>query len=102
MAPDEFLRPLWRCEPNHGSGVFAIALDPKEAAFVLDRGWATLDGVRYRVNLYGCSGDIDGDGRIMVRCEIADNAASQLLHEEAESLRRLTYNETVEEDAWVD
>lgn len=91
------LRPVWRCEPNHGSGVFTIALDPRESAFVLDRGWATLDGVRYRVSLKGCSGIVDRDGRVMVRCEIADMNAAGLLFEEAESLRRHEYGESVPE-----
>jgi hypothetical protein len=57
--------------------VFTIALDPGEATFVLARGWATLDSVRYRVSLEGCSGRVDGDGRVMVRCTIIDEFSAR-------------------------
>lgn len=69
------LCPVWRNQPAHESGVFTIGLDPLEAAFVLERGWATLDGVRYRVSLDGCDGAVDGDGRIMVRCDAPEGPA---------------------------
>lgn len=100
MPPE--LTPIWRCEPNHGSGVFTIGLDPREAEFVLARGWATLDGVRYRCSLKGCTGNIDGDGRVMVRCEIDDMDAAKLLDNEADALRRHTYKRSIEEEAWVE
>lgn len=97
-VPTDLLSPIWRCEPNHGSGVFTIGLDPREARVVLERGWASLDGVRYRASLKGCSGDVDGDGRVMVRCDIDDLVAADMLHEEAESLRRHTYNEALTQE----
>lgn len=65
-----YLRPIYRCEPTPGKGVFVVALDPREAWFVLDRGWATLDGVRYRCNQDGWDADLDMEGRMTVRCEI--------------------------------
>ena len=51
-------------------GVITIALDPREAAFCLNRGWATLDDIVYRVSLKGWTGALEGDGRVTVRCEI--------------------------------
>lgn len=95
------MRPVWRCEPNHGSGVFTIALDPVEAQFVLERGWATLDGVRYRVNQNGCPSVVCGDGRVMVRCEIDDREGSRMLLAEAEALRRHAHNDPIETTAAV-
>ena len=68
MLPSDHLRPIFRQRPGNG-GVFTIALDPREAAFVLGRGWATLDGVRYHVSLDGCDGVVDMDGRVMIRCD---------------------------------
>lgn len=62
------LSPIWRCYPN-GTGVSAIALDPVEAKLVLERGWALLDGERYRVIPITTS--VEGDGRIPVRLESA-------------------------------
>ena len=53
--PDDYQRPIWRCYMN-GTGVGALALDPREAEFVLERGWAVLDGKRYRVSLEGWDG----------------------------------------------
>lgn len=64
------LPPVFRCEPSIDRGVFTVALDPSEASYVLERGWATLDGVRYRVSLYGWDGAVEGDGRVGVRCDI--------------------------------
>lgn len=100
--PDDYLIPIWRCQPNHGSGTFTIALDPREAAFVLERGWAKLDGIRYRTNTEGCDPNVQSDGRIMIRCEIASPADAQMLFQEAETLRRHIYHQTIEEAAWVD
>lgn len=70
--PADHLAPIWRLEPKEGGTVFAIGLDPREAEFVLERGWATLDGIHYRVSLDGWTGKIEGDGRISVRCMVAD------------------------------
>lgn len=95
-TPNDHLSPVWRCEPNHGSGVFTVALDPREAAFVLDRGWASLDEIKYRVSLKGCTGNVDSDGRIMVRCEIAVEADARMLNDEADALRRHTYDAPLE------
>ena len=69
MLPDDYLIPIWRAKPAHASGVFTVGLDPREAEFVLARGWATLDGIRYRVTDDGCDPNIQGDGRRMVRCD---------------------------------
>ena len=82
MVPDDYLLPIWRLTPNHGRGIFTVGLDPREAEFVLERGWATLDGVRYRVNLEGCDGTLQGDGRVMVRCEVIDEVAGRRLERE--------------------
>lgn len=62
----EYLRPIWRCEPN-GNGVGAIALDPREAKFVSERGFALLDGQPWRVSLEGWAGGPEQDGRVGVR-----------------------------------
>ena len=67
--PSDHLRPVFRQRPGNG-GVFTIALDPREAEFVLARGWAILDGVQYRASLDGCGGgEVEMDGRVMVRCD---------------------------------
>lgn len=60
------LRPIWRGEPNHGSGVAAIALDPREAEHVLEHG-CLLDGETFTASLEGFRGVPEGDGRISVR-----------------------------------
>jgi hypothetical protein len=87
----ERLDPIWRCLPNHGSGVFTLGLDPFEAAFVLTRGYGILDGVRYKASLSGCDGRVQSDGRIMVRFDVCDEEGSQGLLHEADAVRRLTY-----------
>ncbi len=79
------LAPVFRCEPSIDRGVFTIALDPSEAAFVLERGCATLDGIRYRMSLYGLDGRIEGDGRVAVRCVLDE--ANCVSHREAVTLR---------------
>jgi hypothetical protein len=66
--PSDHLRPIFRQRPGNG-GVFTIALDPREAEFVLERGWATLDGVRYKASTDGCGDELDWDGRRMIRCD---------------------------------
>ena len=60
------LSPIWRCVPN-GTGVGAVALDPDEAAFVLERGYAVIDGERWRC--IPISDVVEGDGRVPVRIE---------------------------------
>lgn len=78
------LRPVFRCEPSMDRGVFTIALDPREADVLLERGWATLDGVRYRVSLKGWDGTTQGDGRVTVRCDL--DAIGCISHREALAL----------------
>ena len=53
----------------NGTGVGALALDPREAEFVLERGWALLDGERYRVSIKGLDGKPDKLGMVTVRLE---------------------------------
>ena len=71
MLPADHLAPLWRLQPNHERHVFVLALDPREAGFVLGRGWATLDGERYLPSLDGWDGMIGKDGRVSLRFERA-------------------------------
>lgn len=56
--------------------MFTVALDPREAEFVLARGWGRVDGVRWRVSLEGWTGKVENDGRVTVRC---DNPSEELL-----------------------
>ena len=70
VFPPDHLTPIWRGYLN-GTGVGTLGLDPREAAFVLQRGWAVLDDVRYRVSLKGFDGTLDKDGRVTVRLEAA-------------------------------
>lgn len=64
--PSDHIPAVWRGLPNHTTGICAIALDPREARFVLDRGWGTVDGERYTTSQpEGWA--IDMDGRVMVR-----------------------------------
>ena len=65
-ASDERLPAIWRCVPN-GTGVGALALDPVEADFLLDRGWLLLENSRWAVSLDGWDGNRDQDGRVSVR-----------------------------------
>lgn len=95
VLPSDHLKPIWRCTPNHSSGIFTIALDPREAAFVLERGWATLDDIRYKVTLEGCDGKVQGDGRIMVRCNVADAEGAKFLLSQGEAFRRLNYDKSL-------
>ena len=67
--PDDHLRPIWRGYLN-GNGVGTIALDPREAKWVLAHG-CLLDGVRYRCSLQGFDGALEKDGRVTVRIEAA-------------------------------
>ena len=69
--PPDYLRPIWRAYMN-GNGVGVLALDPREADWVLEHG-ATLDGIRYRC-LHGTPGmeTPEKDGRVAVRLEIED------------------------------
>ena len=70
MLPKDHLRPIWRGYLN-GNGVGTLALDPREAKWVLEHG-ATLDGVRYRCSLKGWPGTVEKDGRVTVRLEIVN------------------------------
>lgn len=64
------LTPIWRHQPNHGSGIFVMGLDPRDACYVLANG-AKVDGKTYRVSFEGCDGKVQGDGRVAVRFEEA-------------------------------
>lgn len=66
-TPHDHLPPLWRREPN-GTGVGSIALDPREAEYVVGRGWAKLNGELFKV-LYDWDAIVEGDGRVSVRIE---------------------------------
>jgi hypothetical protein len=74
MLPDDYLIPVMRCSPAHAARVWTVGLDPREAAFVLGRGFITVDGVRYRVTLEGCDGRPQRDGRVQVRCDSPSEA----------------------------
>jgi hypothetical protein len=63
--PADHLCPIWRREPAV-NGVGSIALDPREARFVLERGWALLDGEKWTTSL-DWDGIVEGDGRVSVR-----------------------------------
>jgi hypothetical protein len=64
------LQPVWRFYP-HARTSAAIALDPREAAWVLEHG-ATIDGERYTASLKGWSTTPDLEGRITVRLDPAE------------------------------
>lgn len=63
MFSRDYLKPILRGGPGN-NGVMAVGLDPREAKFVLDRGYALIDGERWKAQ--GFPG-IQGDGRIFVR-----------------------------------
>lgn len=63
--PEDYLTPVWRLRPDK-PGPAAIALDPREACFVVANG-ATLDGVTYEASFDGWDGTIQADGRVTVR-----------------------------------
>jgi hypothetical protein len=44
-----------------------MALDPREAEFVLARGYAILDGARWNVSTEGWGDDLDDEGRLTIR-----------------------------------
>lgn len=63
--PADHLCPIWRREATL-NGVASIALDPREAEFVLERGFALLDGEVWTTSL-DWDGIVEGDGRVAVR-----------------------------------
>jgi hypothetical protein len=63
--PADHLCPIWRRVPT-ATGIASMALDPREAQLVLERGWAVLDGVKWRASL-AWNGIVEGDGRVDVR-----------------------------------
>lgn len=65
-APDALI-PIWRYEPVR-PGPAAIALDPREACWVIANG-CTLDGVEYRASFDGWDGRVQPDGRVTVRID---------------------------------
>lgn len=62
-----YLQPIWRYEPAR-PGPAAIALDPREACWVIANG-CTLDGVTYRASFDGWDGRVQPDGRVTVRID---------------------------------
>lgn len=68
MIPADYIIPVWRGVPN-GNGVGTVALDPREAAHVLEHG-CTIDDERWNVRPWG-DGTVQRDGRIVVRLERA-------------------------------
>lgn len=63
--PEDYLEPVWRLRPDR-PGPAAIALDPREACYVVANG-AVLDGVTYEASFDGWDGAIQVDGRVVVR-----------------------------------
>jgi hypothetical protein len=63
--PADHLSPIWRRMPTV-TGVASMALDPREAEFVVGRGWAVLDGEKWRATL-AWDGIVESDGRVDVR-----------------------------------
>jgi hypothetical protein len=63
--PQDHLKPIWRLRPDR-PGPCALALDPREACFVLANG-ATLDGITYTASFEGWDGIVEADGRVTVR-----------------------------------
>jgi hypothetical protein len=63
--PVDHLSPIWRRMPTV-TGVASMALDPREAEFVVGRGWAVLDGEKWRATL-AWDGIVESDGRVDVR-----------------------------------
>lgn len=68
IPESNYLTPIYRFEPVRPSQPFAIALDPREACYVIANG-ATLDGHRYRCSFDGWDGTVGPDGRVVVRCD---------------------------------
>jgi hypothetical protein len=68
--PADHLSPIWRRMPTV-TGVASMALDPREAQFVVERGWAVLDGVKWRATL-AWDGSVESDGRVDVRLARVD------------------------------
>jgi len=72
--PADYVRPVWRLRPER-HGIAVIALDPREALWVLANG-CTLDGHQYHASLED-DGRVQGDGRVQVRivpAELTDDA----------------------------
>ena len=63
--PTDYLLPLWRGVPN-GTGVGTVAVDPREAEFVLAHG-LKIDGDHWRVVRGGFPALPGGDGRVTLR-----------------------------------
>ena len=63
--PEDYLTPVWRLRPDR-PGPASIALDPREACFVVANG-ATIDGISYEASFDGWGGEVQTDGRVVVR-----------------------------------
>lgn len=73
--PVDHLSPVWMLEPFR-PGPCAIALDPREACFVVANG-CTLDGIRYRASFKGWDGEVGEDGRVVVRLDPVEGIQAQ-------------------------
>lgn len=78
LCPPDHLRMIWRREAVNGG---VIALDPREADFVVDRGWGMLDGYRCRCSYEGPR-EVELDGRVSVRIEVDDPEAFETRYRE--------------------
>jgi hypothetical protein len=63
--PRDHLPAIWRGNPN-GTGIGVIALDPREAAYVLEHG-CTIDGERWTASRGGFQPTAQQDGRVVLR-----------------------------------
>ncbi len=61
-----YLTPITRQADTHGNGVSYIALDPREACYVIAKG-AKIDGKPVKVTLDGMDGHVESDGRVTVK-----------------------------------
>jgi hypothetical protein len=68
VLPADHLSPRMYFEPQKSGASFAIALDPREACWVIANG-TNVDGRRYRVSFDGWDGRVGHDGRVVVRCD---------------------------------
>jgi hypothetical protein len=79
LLPADHLYPIWRRVPT-ATGIASVALDPREAQVVVERGWAMLDGAKWWASL-AWDGIVEGDGRVDVR--LAQAGLLELVEEQA-------------------
>lgn len=63
--PADYVVPIWRANPN-GTGVGTIALDPREADYVLEHG-CTIDGEAWAASRGAWGPEPQTDGRVTIR-----------------------------------